>query len=162
MGGGGVIHPLFLIQIIMNTETKVKDTITEEPIKIKIGCLNFACKPLNLSQVIEISELIGNNVKIEENSLETNMISFALNNPANAEAMQEACLACILPSKFKRRVFGRYVRNNLRDKEYKAIFKHMTEAFDYGFFLGSLIFLKNTTTKKKTKDDMTAETHIGE
>jgi hypothetical protein len=145
----------------MNTETKVKDTITEDPKRIKIGKFYFDCKPLNLSQVIEISELIQNNVKIEENNLETNMISFALNNPTTAKAMQEACLACVLPSKFKRRIFGSYVRKNLHSEEYKAIFKHITEAFDYGFFLGSLIFLKNTTTKTKREEVMTQETHIG-
>lgn len=146
----------------MNTETKVKDAITEEPIKIKVGRLNFDCKPLNLPQVIEIAELIKNNVKIEENTLDSNMISFALNNPTNAKAMQEACLIAIFRSKFKRRIFGSYVRKNLHSEEYKAIFKHITEAFDYGFFLGSLIFLKNTTMKKKTEGDTIPEIPIGE
>lgn len=146
----------------MNTETKVKDTITEERVKIKVGRFSFACKPLNLPQVIEIAELIKNNVKIDENNLDSNMISFALNNPTNAKAMQEACLVAILPSKFKRWIFGSYIRKNLHSEEYKAIFKHITEAFDYGFFLGSLIFLKNTTMKKKTEENMTAEIPIGD
>lgn len=145
----------------MNTETKVKDTITEEPKRIKIGKFYFNCNPLNLSQVVEIAELIKNNVKLDDKELDSTMISLSLNHPEYAETMKEVCLIAIFRTKFKRCVFGRYIKKNLCSEEYKAIFTHITEAFDYCFFLGSLIFLKNTTTKKR-EGDMTPETHIGD
>lgn len=146
-----------------NTETKVADALAERGTWIKVGAIRIYAKPLTMLQVQEIGELVSK-IKCDLNQQSDMSISnFAFDAHEDVGTMSEVFVIALFRRKIFRRLFGSYVKRHLTSESYKTIFTHINSAFDYSFFLTSLIFLKGTTQKKKKEaEDTNQATAHGE
>lgn len=146
-----------------NKETKTTDTLTEKSYWIRIGIFFFKVKPLNLSQVIEIGELTGYLKEFEGDKV-PNVARYIFSNIEDVEVVQDIVLIAIFRSKFKRKLYRRYIQKRLSTKVVKDAFKAIYDTFDYAFFFTSLIFLRGvaemTANKKSDKETVHGESWV--
>lgn len=134
-------------------ENKVTDTLSQKPVLVKVGNRTYKVKPLTLMQVYEIGELMKD-VKSVDNSDNETLISHTLNNPNDARAYVEIAVKVLLRGRWKRALFGGYIRKHLNSESFRDVMNVIKDAFDYSFFLQSTIFLKGTfMTKKMEKEE---------
>lgn len=149
----------------MKKDTKTADTMIEKPYRMRVGMFLFKVRPLNMSQVIEIGELASYmkefDVKEEANGT---VVSYAYKNTEDVEIIQDIAIIAMFRSKWKRRLFGGYVRKRLTTRILKQCFTAIYDTFDYAFFFTSSIFLRGVAemTGNKKEEGDSRETPRGE
>ena len=124
---------------------KVSQALSETPISIKIGKTSFKARPLTLSQIYEMGA-IANEINAEglEEKKEVRIIAELIEHYKDAKIMQEVFIVCLFRSRWKRRMFGWYVRRKLTIRIFQQLMTYISQTFDASFFLTSLIFLRQT------------------
>lgn len=141
-------------------QTKTADTLMERGYFMRVGLLPIYVKPLTLGQVIEIGELSSYLEEYDMDEEPSNMAKFAFRHSMDVETLQEIALVAVFRSKFKRKIFGWYIRKRLNTRILKDCLKAVFNTFDYAFFFSSTIFLKEMKRKKKAKKNEGKDTEI--
>ena len=134
--------------------TKVADTILENDITtVNIGWFCFAIKPTTLAQVYELGAIVEH---MEQLGLEgnINVVIETLKRYNDLQAMNDIALVLLFRSKFKRKLFKRYIAKRLTMDIYKKILETGLASFKAAFFLTSITFLKGV--RETTKQTNTA------
>lgn len=87
------------------------------------------------------SEINGDDLKQVE---KINMIAALINHAKDARALQDVFLVCAFRKKWKRWLFGRYIRNRLNIEHINQLITIIATTFNINFFLTSIIFLTQT------------------
>lgn len=144
----------------MKEENKVTDTLAERGRWMRIGILPIHLRPLTLLQVQEISEQLSEIDEVQRQLEEKDyqMAScYFFKNPNSVKRMINAIVCSMFRGKVARLLFGGYVRRRLTSDNFKPAFANINAAFDYNFFLVSLIFLQGTTRKMEKTENQTKE-----
>lgn len=124
---------------------KVTNALSERSLWIRVGWLPVLVKPLTLSQIYDMgeaaSEINGDDLKQVE---KINMIAALINHAKDARALQDVFLVCAFRKKWKRWLFGRYIRNRLNIEHINQLITIIATTFNINFFLTSIIFLTQT------------------
>lgn len=129
---------------------QVADTLTEKPLKIKIGVFPFHVKQPTLGQIYEMGAAA---VDIDEKDIQqkvdtkqrVNVIAEAIAHYKDAHLMQQAFLVLVFRSRFWRRFWRRYIFHRLTIDIFNHLMEYIGKSVNINFFLTSIIFLKQTT-----------------
>lgn len=73
-----------------------------------------------------------------------NIIAVLIKHAKDAMALQDVFLVCAYRKKWKRWLFGRYLRNRLTVEHFNKLLTQIATTFNANFFLTSIIFLSHT------------------
>lgn len=129
--------------------TKTTETLSEKSVWLLIGLLPIRVKPLNLRQITEVGELA---LMIDDVMLDTEQLlsTFLFSRGKELPIIEEISLKVLFRERWKRFLFGRYIKKRLTTKQLKKVISILEMSVDYRFFLNSLIFLRGM--KMKTKE----------
>lgn len=143
----------------MKEENKVTDTLAERGRWMRVGIIPIHLRPLTLLQVQEISEQLSQidevQRELDEKEYQTASCYF-FKNPNSAKRMLNALVCSMFRGSVARFLFGWYVKKKLTSESFKHAFANINAAFDYNFFLVSLIFLQGTTRKREKTENQTS------
>lgn len=124
---------------------KIAETLSEKSKIIRIGILPIMIKPLTLAQIYDMGAA-ANDVKSEDLQKEekVNIFAVLMRHAKDAKAMQDVFIICAFRKKWKRWLFGRYLRNRLTVEDFKKLLGIIAITFNANFFLTSIIFLSQT------------------
>lgn len=136
----------------MNREEKqhVADTLVEKPFTVKVGFWRFKVKQPTLGQIYEMGA-VANDIdekdiqeKVEQNA-KINVLAEAISHYKDARLMQEIFLILVFRSRFKRKLWRKYILKRLTVSIFNQVTKAVGGSLNINFFLTSIIFLKQTT-----------------
>ena len=124
---------------------RVHSTLTEKPVKIKVGKLTFKLRPLTLAQIYEIGA-IGNELSDDDlgSKDKVKVLAEVIAHYKDAKVMQDMFIAALLPGKIKRFLFKRYVLKRLTVTVFNEFVAYVSRSLDVNFFLTSIIILRRT------------------
>ena len=124
---------------------RVHSTLTEKPVKIKVGKLTFKLRPLTLAQIYEIGA-IGNELSNDDlgSKDKVKVLAEVIAHYKDAKVMQDMFIAALLPGKIKRFLFKRYVLKRLTVTVFNEFVAYVSRSLDVNFFLTSIIILRKT------------------
>ncbi|MBR5950318.1 MAG: hypothetical protein IKZ87_02680 [Actinomycetaceae bacterium] len=124
---------------------RVHSTLTEKPVKIKVGKLTFKLRPLTLAQIYEIGA-IGNELSDDDlgSKDKVKVLAEVIAHYKDAKVMQDMFIAALLPGKIKRFLFKRYVLKRLTVTVFNEFVAYVSRSLDVNFFLTSIIILRKT------------------
>lgn len=128
-----------------NDKKKVADSLSERSHWIRVGWLHIKIKPLTLSQIYDMGAA-ANDINADDlQSLDkVNIIALLVKHAKDAKALQDVFLVCAYRKKWKRWLFGRYLRNRLTVEHFNKLLTLIATTFNANFFLTSIIFLSQT------------------
>ena len=134
----------------MTSEQKqiIADILTEKPLLIRVGIFTFRCKPLTLGQIYEMGAVAN---EIDSSDLTDNIdkkmriMSAVVDHYKDAKLMQKIFLICLFRSRWKRRLWGWYIRKKQTVLIFQQLINYIALSFNANFFLTSIIFLRQTT-----------------
>lgn len=102
-------------------------------------------RPLTLSQIYDMgaaaNDVNGDDLQTED---KVNIIAVLMKHAKDAKAMQDVFLVCAFRKRWKRWLFGRYLRNHLTVEHFNILLTIIATTFNANFFLTSIIFLSQT------------------
>ena len=127
---------------------RVHSTLTEKPVKIKVGKLTFKLRPLTLAQIYEIGA-IGNELSDDDlgSKDKVKVLAEVIAHYKDAKVMQDMFIAALLPGKIKRFLFKRYVLKRLTVTVFNEFVAYVSRSLDVNFFLTSIIILRKTVER---------------
>lgn len=124
---------------------KVADTLSERSKWMRVGLMPIKIKPLTLSQIYDMgaagNDVNGDDLQTDE---KVNIIGVLMKHAKDAKAMQDIFLVCAFRKKWKRWLFGHYLRSRLTVKHFNILLSIIATTFNANFFLTSIIFLSQT------------------
>lgn len=124
---------------------KVADALSERSKWLRIGLLPIKVRPLTLSQIYDMgvaaNDVNGDDLQTED---KVNIIAVLMKHAKDAKAMQDVFLVCAFRKRWKRWLFGRYLRNHLTVEHFNILLTIIATTFNANFFLTSIIFLSQT------------------
>lgn len=125
--------------------TKVDETLSERPIFVRIGLLWYMARPLTLAQMWEIGAAVEtmDDVELSEGAYTLPLI---LSRHGDFRLCERVALIMLFRSRWKRWLWGWYVRRHLTSAVYKRVVEYAFRSFSAGFFLTALTFLKGIKT----------------
>lgn len=124
---------------------KVADALSERSKWLRIGLLPIKVRPLTLSQIYDMgvaaNDINGDDLQTED---KVNIIAVLMKHSKDAKAMQDVFLVCAFRKKWKRWLFGHYLRNRLTVEHFNLLLAIIATTFNANFFLTSIIFLSQT------------------
>ena len=141
--------PPYLYVSMEKNSTKTTETLSEKSVWLLIGLLPIRVKPLNLRQITEVGELA---LMIEDVKLDMEQLlsTFLFSRGKELPIIEEISLKVLFRERWKRFLFGGYIKKRLTTKQLKKVISILEMSVDYRFFLNSLIFLRGM--KMKTKE----------
>lgn len=128
------------------TEKKaVADALSERSHWLRIGWLLIRFRPLTLSQIYDMGEAANdiNGEDVKDKKFDNFFVPL-MNHAKDAKAMQDVFLVCAYRKRWKRWLFGRYIKNRLTEKHFNYLLNIIATTFNANFFLTSIIFLSQT------------------
>lgn len=124
---------------------KVANALSESSAKMKIGLLNILIRPLTLAQIFEMGAA-ANNIRSDDLQQmdKVNIIAVLMMHYKDAQAMQQVFLICAYRKKWKRWLFGKYIKPRLSVEHFSKLLTIIASTFNANFFLTSIIFLSQT------------------
>lgn len=122
-------------------EKKTSDVLTEKGVWIKFGLLPLHIKPLNLSQIWEIGEIVSK-CEVVELSGKFNAIEKMLAYHDELKNLQEIVIKAVFRGSVARFLLGRYIKSKTTMNVYKQIIAFCAQSFDAQFFFQSMTFLR--------------------
>lgn len=124
---------------------KVADALSERSQWLRVGWLPIKIKPLTLSQIYDMGAAANNIDAYDLQHMEkVNIIAILVKHAKDAKALQDVFLVCAFRKKWKRCLFGRYLRNRLMVEHFNKLLTIIASTFNANFFLTSIIFLSQT------------------
>lgn len=124
---------------------KVANTLAERSNWIKVSWMCIRIKPLTLSQIYDMgaaaSEINSNDLQVTD---KVNIIALLMKHAKDAKALQDVFLVCAYRKKWKRSLFGKWLRNKLTVEHFNRLLAIIAATFNANFFLTSIIFLSQT------------------
>lgn len=140
-----------------SVQGRTVEAIAERPIIVFLGCIPFIVRPITLTQIWEIGNVVKDMVQIEKEKVE-NIISdvaAVLSYSKEGANIADIVVLFMFRSSWMRWLFGNYVKKRLTVKKHKKIQNFMARTMDPAFFLSTIIFLRGIT--ELTKPTNTAE-----
>lgn len=138
----------------MNNTKVTSDTLSEKPRLIRFGFLFFTMKPLTLAQIWEIGSVLETQ-EIKPINGDVNVMAEMLERVENIKAAQEIAVIMLFRSRWKRKLFGWFVKSRLTMGRYQQMMEYYLMTLRAAFFLICLTSLKGI--KEVTKKTNTAE-----
>lgn len=128
-----------------NDKKKVADALSERSHWIRVDWLHIKIKPLTLSQIYDMGAAANDiNADDLQSMDKVNIIALLVKHAKDAKALQDVFLVCAYRKKWKRWLFGRYLRNRLTVEHFNKLLTLIATTFNANFFLTSIIFLSQT------------------
>jgi len=147
----------------MTTEEKKKvaETLGEKSAFIRVGWLPIRIRPLTLHQIFEMGALANDiDMKGLESLKQFNILQQMMEHSNDAEIITKIAVVCLFRKRWKRWLFGRYVRKRIQLEHWAKITSFIATTFDGNFFLTSIIFLSRAKTL--TEPQTTVRGHSSE
>ena len=136
----------------METEKKktVSEIVSEMPVPLKIGLFSFKLRQPTLSQIYEMGA-VANDIEVGDlaekmaKKEKVIIITEAITHYKDAALMREIFLILLFRSKWKRRLWKRYILKRLTVGLFHSMVGIVNTTFNLNFFLTSIIFLKQAT-----------------
>lgn len=124
---------------------KIKDTLLEQSVKIKIGWRTFHLRPLTLAQIWEMGVFANDMKSADWNATDkVNVIHELFKHAKDARLMCEIFIVCAFRNKFWRKIWGAYIRKRLTVIHFNELLRFIGSSFNANFFLTSITFLSQT------------------
>lgn len=124
---------------------KVANALSERSHWIRVGWMHIRIKPLTLSQIYDMGAAANDiNADDLQHMDKVNIIAVLVKHAKDAKALQDVFLVCSYRKKWKRWLFGRYIRNRLTVEHFNRLLTTIAQTFNANFFLTSIIFLSQT------------------
>lgn len=127
----------------MDNEKKTSEVITEKGIWVMFGCIPVRIKPLTLSQIWEIGEIVSKCEIVELNG-KFNAIEKMLSYHDELKRLQEIVIKAVFRGSVARFLFGRYIKGKTTMNVYKQVIAFCAQSFDAPFFFQSMNFLRGS------------------
>lgn len=140
-----------------SVQGRTVEALAERPIIVLLGCIPFIVRPITLTQIWEIGNVVKDMAQIEKEKVE-NIISdvaAVLSYSKEGANIADIVVLFMFRSYWMRWLFGNYVKKRLTVKKHKKIQNFMARTMDPAFFLSTIIFLRGIT--ELTKPTNTAE-----
>lgn len=140
-----------------SVQGRTVEAFAERPIIVFFGCIPFLIKPITLTQIWEIGNVVKDMTPIEKEKVE-NIISdvaAVLSYSNEGASIADIVVLFMFRSTWGRWLFGNFVKKRLTVKKHKKIQNFMARSMDPAFFLSTIIFLRGIT--ELTKPTNTAE-----
>lgn len=138
----------------MEEKKSTSEVINEKATWCLFGWLPFRLKPLTLSQIWEIGELVQKCDKLDLQG-EFYAIERMLAAHGDLKHLQNIVVKAVFRSSIARFLFGWYIRKHTTMKVYKRVISFCAKSFDAPFFFQSLTFLRGA--KKVTMNTHEAQ-----
>ena len=146
--------------LILEMMSKVKDesvqgrtveAMAERPIIVFFGCIPFIVRPITITQIWEIGDVVKDMSQIEKEKIENIMgdIAAILSYSHEGVHMAEITVLFMFRSVLMRKLFGSFVKKRLTVKKHKKIQNFMVRSMDPAFFLSTIIFLRGISELTK-------------
>lgn len=124
---------------------KTADALSERSHWMRIGWMWIKIKPLTLSQIYDMGAS-ANDINSDDLSEteKVNTLAVLVKHSKDARAMQRVFLVCAFRSRWKRWLFGYYIRKRLTMIQMSGMLTYIASSFNANFFLTSIIFLSQT------------------
>lgn len=124
---------------------KVSNALSEASMMMKVGLLRIRIRPLTLAQIFDMGAAAND---INSDDLQqmdkVNIIAVLMKHYQDARAMQQVFLVCAYRKKWKRWLFGKYIKPRLTVDHFSKLLTIIASTFNANFFLTSIIFLSQT------------------
>lgn len=124
---------------------KVANALAERSRWLKVGWMHIRIRPLTLSQIYDMgaaaSDINSDDLQKLEN---VNIIALLTKHAKDAKAMQDVFIVCAYRKKWKRLLFGKWLRGRLTIEHFNKLLAIIASTFNANFFLTSIIFLSQT------------------
>lgn len=140
-----------------SVQGRTVEAFAERPIIVFFGCIPFLVRPITLTQIWEIGNIVKDMTPIEKEKVE-NIISdvaAVLSYSNEGASIADIVVLFMFRSTWGRWLFGNFVKKRLTVKKHKKIQNFMARSMDPAFFLSTIIFLRGIT--ELTKPTNTAE-----
>lgn len=141
-----------------SVQGRTVEAFAERPIIVCFGCIPFIVRPITLTQIWEIGNVVKDMSQIEKEKVE-NIISdvAAVLSYSNEGAnIADIVVLFMFRSSWMRWLFGGYVKKRLTVKRHKKIQNFMARTMDPAFFLSTIIFLRGITELTKPTNTVEA------
>lgn len=140
-----------------NIQERTVEAFAERSMIMFLGCIPFVIRPITLTQIWEIGNIVKDMVPIEKEKVENIISDVAAVLSYSKEGINIANIIVLFMfrSTWMRWLFGNYVKKRLTVKKHKKIQNFMARSMDPAFFLSTIIFLRGIT--ELTKPTNTAE-----
>lgn len=120
------------------------------------GIIPIHIKPLTLSQIWEIGEIVSKCEVVELNG-KFNAIEKMLSYHGELKHLQNVVIKAVFRSSVARFLFGRYIKSKTTMNVYKQVIAFCAQSFDAPFFFQSMNFLRGA--KEVTMNTQEAQVH---
>lgn len=124
---------------------KVANALAERSHWIRVGWMHIRIKPLTLAQIYDMgaaaNDINGDDLQSAD---KVNIIALLMKHAKDAKAMQDVFLVCAYRKKWKRWLFGKYLKSRLTVEHFNKLLATIATTFNANFFLTSIIFLSQT------------------
>lgn len=143
-----------------SVQGRTVEAFAERPIIVFVGCIPFIVRPITLTQIWEIGNIVKDMIPIEKEKVENIMsdVAAVLSYSNEGENIANIIVLFMFRSSWMRWLFGGYVKKRLTVKKHKKIQNFMARTMDPAFFLSTIIFLRGIT--ELTKPTNTAEATV--
>lgn len=140
-----------------SVQGRTVEAFAERPIIVFLGCIPFFIKPITLTQIWEIGNVVKDMSQIEKEKVENIVsdVAAVLSYSNEGANIADIIVLFMFRSTWMRWLFGNYVKKRLTVKKHKKIQNFMARSMDPAFFLSTIIFLRGIT--ELTKPTNTAE-----
>nr|DAE61711.1 MAG TPA: hypothetical protein [Caudoviricetes sp.] len=140
-----------------NIQERTVEAFAERPMIVFLGCIPFVIRPITLTQIWEIGNIVKDMIPIEKEKVENIISDVAAVLSYSKEGINIANIIVLFMfrSRWMRWLFGNYVKKRLTVKKHKKIQNFMARSMDPAFFLSTIIFLRGIT-------ELTKPTNIAE
>ena len=146
----------------MDNDKKTSEVIKEKGIWVMFGCIPIRIKPLTLSQIWEIGEIVSKCEVVELNG-KFNAIEKMLSYHEELKHLQEIVIKAVFRGSVARFLFGRYIKHKTTMNVYKQVVAFCAQSFDAPFFFQSMTFLRGAkevtmnTREAQARGDLSEE-----
>lgn len=140
-----------------SVQERTVEAFAERPIIVFFGCIPFIVRPITLTQIWEIGNVVKDMAQIEREKIEKIMsdVAAVLSYSNEGVNIGNIIVLFMFRSSWMRWLFGSYVKKRLTVKRHKKIQNFMARTMDPAFFLSTIIFLRGIA--ELTKPTNTAE-----
>lgn len=140
----------------MEEKKSTSEVITEKGAWCLFGWLPFRLRPLTLSQIWEIGEIVQQCDKLDLQG-EFYAIERMLSAYKDLKHLQDIVVKAVFRGSVARFLFGWYIRKHTTMNVYRRVISFCAKSFDAPFFFQSLTFLRGA--KKVTMNTREAQVH---
>lgn len=134
-----------------SVQRRTVEALAERPIIVFFGCIPFVIRPITITQIWEIGNVVKDMVQIEKEKIENIFSDVAAILAYSGEGvhLSEITVLFMFRSEWMRRLYGSFIKKRLTVKKHKKIQNFMARSMDPAFFLSTIIFLRGISELTK-------------